>query len=148
VVDNSRCLPHYRHICHVRLGNIAQATQPHLLCEIFWTQQKREMVRGNWASAELGGGTAGSRSSGGFDWTLFIPETAPQSQGWGLRSAANWRVLWAYVPVSLRGYLLSAHGPAGRPSLQILSWRLRWLRRPPNTYGVCARTGCSCAVSP
>jgi hypothetical protein len=73
--------------------DIAQATQLHLFCEIFWlqdhsevtwTRQKREMVRGNWASAVMGGGTLGARSSGGFDWALFIPETVPWSQCRGL----------------------------------------------------------------
>jgi hypothetical protein len=40
-------------------------------------RQKREMVRGGWASAVLGGGTVGSRSCGGFDWALFLLESAP-----------------------------------------------------------------------
>jgi hypothetical protein len=40
-------------------------------------RQKREMVRGGWASALLGGGTVGFRSCGGFDWALFLLESAP-----------------------------------------------------------------------
>jgi hypothetical protein len=39
--------------------------------------QKWEMVRGGWASAVLGGGTVGSRSSGGFDWALSALDSVP-----------------------------------------------------------------------
>jgi hypothetical protein len=38
--------------------------------------QKPEMVSSDWASAVLGGGTVGSRSSGGFDWAESVPESA------------------------------------------------------------------------
>jgi hypothetical protein len=140
------------------LWDIALATQLQLLCDFFWLQdhsavtrmcQKQEMVRG-WLGICHGGrivcGIQNLRWYCAF-WRLLPDHVVGAFSQW---ESGGWRWTGSLEPppVPRWGDFIPVHSPVGKLYLQIPVHRLRCLGRLLSTHGVCARTGCSCAVSP